>query len=81
MTTKEMIRCKDCGYLVENDNGDWICDDCGFEIHEVDDLNCAIEQEEWEFDADDLLDAIKADAAWVLDLEPYSDEWFELMDI
>lgn len=30
---------------------------------------------------DDLLDAIKADAAWVLNLEPYSDEWFELMDI
>ena len=30
---------------------------------------------------DDLLDATKADAAWVLNLEPYSDEWFELMDI
>ena len=24
MTTPEMIRCKDCAYLIEDDDGDWV---------------------------------------------------------
>lgn len=40
MTTKEMIRCKDCGYLVEGDNGEWLCENCYYEddvkdIHDI----------------------------------------------
>ncbi len=54
MTTKEMTRCKNCCYLVEGDNGEWICDDWEKEIHEVSDEDCAVETEgvwteqEWE---------------------------------
>lgn len=43
MTTKEMVRCKDCAYLVEDENGNWICDDCGREIHEIIDDECSAE--------------------------------------
>lgn len=28
-------RCSDCFCLVEGDNGEWICDDCEKEIHEI----------------------------------------------
>lgn len=45
MTTKEMRRCRDCGYLVEGDNGEWVCSDWGKEIHEVPDEDCAVESE------------------------------------
>ena len=45
MTTCEMIRCKDCMYLVEGDNGEWICDDCGKEIHSIPDDECSAEQD------------------------------------
>ena len=45
MMTKEMIRCKDCAYLVEGDNGEWICTDWNKEIHKVDDEDCALESE------------------------------------
>ena len=45
MTTKEMIRCKHCAYLVEDDEGNWICDDWQKDIHDVPDEDCAVEQE------------------------------------
>lgn len=45
MTTPEMIRCKDCSYLVEDENGNWVCDDCGLEIHKIADEDCSAEQE------------------------------------
>lgn len=45
MTTREMVRCKDCSYLVEGDNGEWICDDCGKDIHDIPDDECSAEQE------------------------------------
>ncbi len=45
MTTKEMIRCKDCCYLVEGDNGEWICEDWEKEIHDIPDDECLLEQE------------------------------------
>ena len=34
-----------------------------------------------ECDEDDVMADVKAEAAWVLGLEPDSDEWFMLMDI
>lgn len=45
MTTKEMIRCKHCSYLIEDENGEWICDDCGKDIHDISDDECPVEQE------------------------------------
>ena len=45
MTTKEMMRCKDCSYLVEEDNGEWICSDCEKEIHSIPDDECSAEQD------------------------------------
>lgn len=49
MTTKEMIRCKHCGYLIEGDDGNWVCDDWGKDIHEIPDDECAVEAEGWEW--------------------------------
>lgn len=34
-------RCRDCAYLVEGDNGEWICDDCGKDIHTIPDEECS----------------------------------------
>ena len=45
MTSKEKLRCKDCMYLVEGEQGEWICDDCGKEIHQIPDDECSAEQE------------------------------------
>ena len=45
MTTPEMIRCKDCSYLVENECGVLICDDCGEDIHSIKDEDCSAEQD------------------------------------
>lgn len=45
MTTKKMIRCKDCAYLIEDDDGKWVCDDCGKWIEEIEDEDCSLEQE------------------------------------
>lgn len=45
LTTPEMIRCKHCSYLVEDNDGNWICDDCGKEIHEIPNDECSAEQE------------------------------------
>ena len=35
-------RCRDCAYLIEGDNGEWICDDWGKEIDKVDNSDCAV---------------------------------------
>ena len=45
MTTKEMIRCKDCAYLVENSDGKWYCEDYGKEIHEISNEDCPLDEE------------------------------------
>lgn len=45
MTTKEMIRCRHCAYLVEDDNGNWVCDDCGRKCDDIPDDECSLEQE------------------------------------
>ena len=37
-------RCNSCAYLYEDENGKWICDDCGRDIHFIDDTDCAAEQ-------------------------------------
>ena len=42
-TEKGLERCKDCIYLVEGDNGEWICTDWEKEVHEVPDEDCAAE--------------------------------------
>lgn len=39
------IRCRGCAYLVEGDNGEWICDDCGKDIHDIVDEDCSAEQD------------------------------------
>ena len=36
-------RCRDCGYLVEGDNGEWICDNAEKDIHDVPDSECELE--------------------------------------
>ena len=45
MTTPEMVRCRYCFYLVEDEDGNWVCDDCQKEIHEIPDDECSAEQE------------------------------------
>ena len=34
-------RCRDCAYLVDGDNGEWLCDDCGKDIHTIPDEECS----------------------------------------
>ena len=41
--TPQKRRCRDCAYLVEADNGDWVCDDCGKEIHSIPNDECSAE--------------------------------------
>ena len=38
-------RCSDCAYLVEGDNGSWICDDCGKNVETIPDADCSAEQD------------------------------------
>ena len=45
MTIPEMIRCKHCTYLVEDEDGNWICADCELEIREIPDDECPLERE------------------------------------
>ena len=45
MTTPEMVRCKDCSYLYEDEHGEWVCGDCEREIHCIPDEDCSAEQE------------------------------------
>lgn len=53
MTCKE--RCRNCAYLIEGDNGEWICDDWSKDIHEVDDDDCELTKYDKE-DADAYTD-------------------------
>lgn len=48
MTTKEMLRCKDCAYLVEDDDGNWICDAFVKDIHAI--KECNIDYDDFEVD-------------------------------
>ena len=41
-------RCEDCAYLVEGDNGEWICDDWSKNIHDVSNDDCAL-YKEWDW--------------------------------
>ena len=45
MTTYEMIRCKKCGWLTEDENGNWVCGECNLDIHDVADEDCIVESE------------------------------------
>ena len=42
--TPQKKRCRDCIYLVEGDNKEWICDDCGKDIHDISDEECSANQ-------------------------------------
>ena len=35
------VRCNSCCYLVDDGDGNWICDDCGRDIHEIEDDECS----------------------------------------
>lgn len=43
LNTREKRRCWDGCYLVEGDNGKWICDNVGKDIHDIPDSECAAE--------------------------------------
>ena len=43
LTTQEMLRCKKCPYLTEDDDGNWVCKECNKKIDEVTDEDCYIE--------------------------------------
>lgn len=45
MTTPEMRRCRHCSHLVEGEKGEWKCDDCEKDIHDIPNEECALEQE------------------------------------
>lgn len=34
-------RCRDCAYLVEGRDGEWICDDCDRNIYNIPDNECS----------------------------------------
>ena len=42
--TPQKKRCRDCAYLIE-ENGKWVCDDCGKDIHDIPDNECSANQE------------------------------------
>lgn len=45
MTTQKQCRCKDCAYLVEGDDGSWICDgDVPKNIEDIPDEECPAEK-------------------------------------
>ena len=39
--TPQKQRCRDCCYLVEGDNGEWMCDGCGKDIRDIPDDECS----------------------------------------
>ena len=39
-------RCKHCAYLVEDDNGNWFCEDWNKNIYDVADNECAVTKED-----------------------------------
>ena len=38
-----MLRCKKCPYLTEDDDGNWICQECNKRIEEIPDEDCYVE--------------------------------------
>ena len=42
--TEEARRCLDCAYLVEDGEGEWVCDDCGRSVQEIRDDECSANQ-------------------------------------
>ena len=44
--TPQKRRCRDCIYLYEGDNGEWMCDDWEKDIHDIPDEDCAVENGE-----------------------------------
>ena len=38
-------RCTDCTYLVEDEDGNWVCDDCGKNVELIPDHACSAEQD------------------------------------
>lgn len=39
-TDNMLYRCLDCAYLIEGDNGAWVCDNCGKNICEISNSDC-----------------------------------------
>ena len=37
-------RCRDCAYLVEDNDKNWVCDDCGKIVETIPDDECSAEQ-------------------------------------
>lgn len=44
VTKQRKERCLDCAYLVEDENGNWVCDDCGKNVEMIPDHACSAEQ-------------------------------------
>ena len=54
-------RCESCCYLVEGDNGEWLCENCAYaenikEIHDVPNDECALFDEPICVDRDEWLE-------------------------
>lgn len=45
MTTYEMTRCKKCSYLIEDEDGNWICGCEHEDIHDISDEDCPVNNE------------------------------------
>lgn len=45
VTKQRKERCLDCAYLVEDENGNWVCDDCGKNVKMIPDHACSAEQD------------------------------------
>ena len=45
VTKQRKERCLDCTYLVEDENGNWVCDDCGKNVEMIPDHACSAEQD------------------------------------
>ena len=58
-------RCSDCCYLVEGDNGEWLCENCYYgedvkDIHDIADEDCPV-ADEWLIPDDGNEDCIKCE--------------------
>ena len=45
VTKQRKERCLDCAYLVEGENGNWVCDDCGKNVEMIPNHACSAEQD------------------------------------
>lgn len=45
MNEERRCRCTDCAYLVEDENGNWVCDDSGKVVDTIPDEECSAEQD------------------------------------